>query len=99
MAHTWIALIALLAATAAAQELEEPVRLEADGAVIDTGEHIAHAGPLFVDYDGDGAPDLLVGNFRGHIQLYRNVGTKRAPKFKGEGLLKVDGKPVRINNW
>ncbi|MHC4134390.1 MAG: FG-GAP repeat domain-containing protein [Planctomycetota bacterium] len=80
-------------------ELEKPIRLKAGDAIIDTGAHTAHAGPLFADYDGDGLPDLLVGNLRGHIQLYRNVGTRKAPKFEDKGLLEVDGKPVRINNW
>jgi len=80
-------------------ELEEPVRLRAGEAIIDTGAHAAHAAPLFADYDGDGLPDLLVGNRRGLIQLYRNVGTRKAPEFEDKGLLEVDGKPVRFDNW
>ena len=67
-------------------ELHEPVRLQADGAFIDTGEHVAHAGPLFADYDRNGVPDLLVGNFRGHIQVYKNVGTRHEPKLESKGL-------------
>jgi len=86
-------------ATAAAQDLERPVQLTAGGTVIDTGKDIAHAGPLLADYDGDGKPDLLVGNFKGHIQVYRNVGTRVTPEFKDEGLLSVNGEPVLIHNW
>lgn len=86
-------------ATAAAQELEKPVQLKAGDVIIDTGKYIAHAGPLFADYDGDGKADLLVGNFKGHIQLYKNVGTRTAPEFKDEGLLSVNGEPVLIHNW
>lgn len=86
-------------ATAAAQDLEKPVRLAAGGAPIDVGQYIAHAGPLFADYDGDGKGDLLVGCFKGHILLCRNVGTRAAPEFKDEGLLSVDGEPVLIKNW
>ena len=89
----------VIAAATAAQELEKPVRLEAGGTVIDTGKYIAHAGPLFADYDGDGKADLLVGNFKGHIQLYKNVGTRTAPAFEEQGLLSVDGEPVLIHNW
>jgi hypothetical protein len=105
MLHRWIGIAlgtCLLTTTVAAQgtgELEKPVRLEAGGVLIDAGAHIAHAGPLFGDYDGDGVPDLLVGNFSGHIQVYKNAGTKKAPEFEDKGLLQVDGKPVRIHNW
>ena len=79
--------------------LAKPVRLIADGVPIDTGEHIAHSGPLLADYDGDGKQDLLVGNFRGHVQLYKNVGSNQEPKFTSDGLLKAQGQTVRIHNW
>lgn len=82
-----------------AQRLAPPVRLEADGAPIDTGESIAHAGPLVADFDHDGTPDLLVGNFRGTIQLYKNVGTAAAPRYESKGLLQAAGEDVRIHNW
>ncbi|MFI5401409.1 MAG: hypothetical protein ACHQ1G_00515 [Planctomycetota bacterium] len=94
-----LVLFAAVATAAAEGDLEKPVRLEAGGVVIDTGKYIAHAGPLFADYDGDGKADLLVGNFKGHIQLYKNVGTRVAPEFKDEGLLSVGGEPVLIHNW
>ncbi|MHC4974332.1 MAG: FG-GAP repeat domain-containing protein [Planctomycetota bacterium] len=103
--RTWtrsVLVACVLASTVAADrssELEAPIRLEAGDAIIETGAHVGHAGPLFADYDGDGLPDLLVGNLLGYIQLYRNVGTKKAPKFEDKGLLEVDGTPVRINNW
>lgn len=105
MMRRWTAVVlvaCVLASTGAADrssDLEAPVRLEAGDAIIDTGAHGGHAGPAFADYDGDGLPDLLVGNLQGYIQLYRNVGTRKAPKFEDKGLLEVDGRPVRFNNW
>ena len=80
-------------------QLAKPVRLKAGGEIIDTGKHIAHAGPLLCDYDGDGKQDLLVGNFKGHIQVYRNVGTNTRPKLEDKGLLQGDGKVIRVHNW
>ena len=38
--------------------------------------------PLFADVDGDGLPDLLVGDSRGRVVYYRNVGTAAAPQFQ-----------------
>jgi hypothetical protein len=38
--------------------------------------------PSFGDLDGDGLIDLVIGEGSGTINLYRNVGTKIAPKFE-----------------
>lgn len=88
-----------VAAPAFAQKLEAPVRLLADGVPIDTGENVAHSGPLFADRDGDGKADLWVGNFRGTIQLYRNIGSAAEPAFEAQGTLQAAGEEVRIHNW
>ena len=37
--------------------------------------------PALADLDRDGLTDLLIGEFRGRIQYYRNVGTQGAPRF------------------
>lgn len=37
------------------------------------------------DWDRDGLPDLLAGDFDGGLTLYRNVGTKNVPKFAFPG--------------
>ncbi len=94
------------AALSAAEELEispiqldPPVRLKAGIEFIDTGEHIAHAGPLAVDLDADGKPDLLVGNFRGHFQVYLNAGTRAEPEYVDKGLLQADGETAKVPNW
>ncbi|MFI5400092.1 MAG: FG-GAP repeat domain-containing protein [SAR324 cluster bacterium] len=38
--------------------------------------------PLFADVDGDGLPDLLVGDSRGQVLYYRNIGSAAAPQFQ-----------------
>ncbi|HMB68797.1 MAG TPA: VCBS repeat-containing protein, partial [bacterium] len=40
--------------------------------------------PDFVDLEGDGDPDLLLGDPTGSLILYRNVGTPGAPVFQFE---------------
>ncbi len=79
--------------------LAPPVRLKAGDAFIDMGEHVAHAGPAFLDFDADGVRDLVVGNFSGSFALFRNAGSAREPKLESRGFLEAEGKEVRIHNW
>ena len=85
--------------TPRAIQLAAPLRLECDQGLIDSGAYIAHSGPLFADLDGDKKPELLVGNFKGHFQLYANVGELGKPKFVAKGLLKAAGKDAHVENW
>jgi len=64
-----------------APDLSPPVRLEAAGQVIESGR-VGHAAPFVGDFDGDGKPDLLVGQFDGGLlRVYRNEGTAAAPRL------------------
>jgi len=64
-----------------APDLSPPVRLEAAGQVIESGK-VGHAAPFVGDFDGDGKPDLLVGQFDGGLlRVYRNEGTAAAPRL------------------
>jgi FG-GAP repeat len=78
-------IVALVGATPpapaeAARELAPPVRIEAAGKPVDTA--IGHAAPFVGDFDGDGVPDLLVGQFGdGILWIYRNEGTAAQPRL------------------
>jgi hypothetical protein len=75
---------------------QKPVRLEAAGAIIDSGPQWAHSGPCFHDIDGDGRRDLLVGDFSGQFQLYRNAGTDTDPKFSAGEWLQAGGEVAKV---
>lgn len=65
----------------------KPVRLQADGKDIDVGGVWGHAGPCLSDVDGDGLTDLVVGNYSGRFQLFRNVGTPSRPRYAAPKLI------------
>lgn len=73
-------------------ELEAPVRLESKGQPIDvTG---GHAAPAIADIDGDGVPDLVVGQFLGEGREVFNAPARvyRGPLF--ESFAYLDGVQV-----
>ena len=78
----------VVAAGADASSLGErrPVEVEGEPLILD--EHAAF--PALGDLDGDGRPDLLLGDPRGFLKVYRNVG--------GPGRLRLTA-PVRFGEF
>ena len=61
---------------------EKPFRVRDGSQYIDVD--VGHAAPLYTDFDGDGVPDLLVGQYGdGKLRIYHNVGTAKEPRFDG----------------
>jgi len=52
--------------------------------------------PTAGDLDGDGLPDLVVGNAAGHLLYYRNVGEPGRPLFDKEVYIAAGGEQIRI---
>jgi hypothetical protein len=72
----------------ASVKFAKPVRLEADHKIIRV-ERPGYAAPTWVDMDGDGLMDLIVGQFTGaKIQIFKNLGKN---VFKAGEYLKVNG--------
>src|SRR4051794_4666952 len=89
-----VAALALAAPTAAGEPngLLPPVQIQAGGRPLDI-ERDGHAAPFVGDFFGDGSLALLVGQFHeGRLRVYRNTGTRAAPKFEAYEWFRAGGK-------
>ncbi|MHC4942992.1 MAG: hypothetical protein ACYTG7_08240 [Planctomycetota bacterium] len=90
-------LVLFLAGTmqAAEPELEEGVFIQDGGSdlLVDWCSV-----PCVVDWNNDGAKDLLVGQFvNGWIWLFLNEGTDLNPLFNGGSLVESNGSPIKAD--
>ena len=73
---------------------EAPFRVRDAHGFIDV--QVGHAAPLIADFDDDGVPDLLVGQYEGRLRVYKNVGTAKAPRFDGFTYFKCGEQEGRV---
>jgi len=72
-----------------------PVKLECAGEPINVTT--GHAAPHVIDWNSDGKPDLLVGQFGGgRLRIYGNVGTAAEPVFGGFEYLRAGGAEATV---
>ena len=96
----WAPLLLSLAITGAdeaavAEDLSPGVKIMAGDEAIDV--EIGHAAPWYADLNGDGANDLLVGQFGGgKLRIYRNEGTNAAPQFSTFEFLQAGGAEASV---
>ena len=50
--------------------------------------------PSAIDWDGDGATDLVVGNSEGFILFFKNIGTDAAPRFLPGERIQAAGRDI-----
>lgn len=82
-------------------EFEKPQVVMADGAPVSV-EAPGYACPTVVDLDGDGRPDLVVGQFRdGAMQYFRNGAEPgQPPQFeKGQWLMTEGARATVPGVW
>ncbi len=90
--------IMVLPATGQVPVFDPPVALEANGTPINVGTG-GNASPFIVDWDGDGAQDLLLGQFSGgKVRFYRNVGSNYDPAFGDFVYLQADGADISVSS-
>jgi len=57
------------------------------------GHNLGYPLPVYIDWDADGLPDLMLPNLSNRIFWYKNIGTRRKPKFGQRQQVICDGYP------
>ena len=79
--------------TDAAPSFSSSSYIQSGSGDLDAGDRAA---PVAVDWNGDGAKDLLVGEDYGRIYYYENVGTDASPIFSSGALLSAGGSTLDV---
>ena len=55
--------------------------------------------PVYEDLDDDGNPELMIGDLRGHLTIYKNQGSEEAPEWGDQARLTAGGEDLQLPNW
>ncbi|MFI4912200.1 MAG: FG-GAP repeat domain-containing protein [Sedimentisphaeraceae bacterium JB056] len=91
--HGYVYLIENIATTEKPQ-YKEPVKIEADGKVIDV---YGMPSPNLADFDNDGDLDIMCGEFIDKLTYFENIGSRNKPVYKKGYFLKHNNKPITVN--
>lgn len=73
----------------------DPIQiLDTDGSPIDV---YGRPSPNFIDFNGDGKPDLICGEFRDGFTFFENVGSKDSPLFAPGRTLTNENERIRMD--
>jgi hypothetical protein len=73
---------------------EEARPVLADGVPVET---YGNPTPNFADFNGDGLPDLICGEFLDRLTFFANVGTRTEPVFAAGRFLEHDGAVIHMD--
>jgi hypothetical protein len=91
-----LVIAAWAASAAVADELQKPAHIMVKEIPLDV-ERVGHSAPFAGDFDGDGAVDLLVGQYEGgKLRIYMNVGTTAEPRFENYEWFQAGGQDGRV---
>ncbi|MEM8884966.1 MAG: VCBS repeat-containing protein [Planctomycetota bacterium] len=82
-----------IGAFAWADEVKEEPRFKAPER-LPVGENRYYPSPVMHDLDGDGKPELIVGDLRGMVTM-----SKMGALADEKPVLMADGKPLKFQNW
>ena len=74
----------------------EPIRLfmsQVFPGLEDYGHNMGYTHPVYIDWDGDRLPDLMLPNLTNRIYWYRNIGTRSRPRFGPRLQVLCEGYP------
>jgi len=55
--------------------------------------------PTAVDWDRDGKKDLVVGDYNGNLNFFKNIGTDADPVFNGKKQMAAGGKKIDVQYY
>lgn len=91
-----VALLAFSAGSANVEGLGAPSLLRDGGSLLSVAE--GHADMVLYDLDGDGARDLIVGQFKdGLVRFYKNQAKEGPPQFDGYEMLTAAGTEIKVD--
>lgn len=53
--------------------------------------------PSFADFNGDGLPDIVCGEFLDRLTFFENIGTRTEPRYAPGRFLKSEGEVIRMD--
>ncbi len=90
--------VSSLPAQAPAPKLAPPVRLKAGDKFL--GEGRLYPSPVLHDMNGDGLPDIVVGDLWGHLTVALRLAGDGPPRYGAETkVMASDGKELDFHNW
>ncbi len=85
---------------AAGKETDSGRLIYKDGGNLLQADTVLYGGtlvvPTVIDWDGDGAKDIVAGNSQGFLLFFKNLGDNNAPRFDNAVLLAAGGQTVCI---